>query len=218
VIRLLFIAVLISFSFLGQSQGTRFNAGIRGGVAGTQIAGDGYKGFDKAGVIAGPYVSTQFTDKFGAKLEMLYIQKGSWDPADPEKGKFESYRINLSYIELPVMATYKLGKFNWETGVSFGTLLSSSQEDENGPISEQMAFLEFNDFELAVNLGLTYSLSDRFVVNVRYSRSFLPIANEVIFRPRFGGFFGGSYNTVAQFTINYEFLKSDRAPVDSATY
>jgi hypothetical protein len=188
VIRVLFITFFISLSFISKSQSTRFNAGIRAGVAGTQIAGDGYEGFNKAGVIAGPYVSTQFSDKFGGKLEMLYIQKGSWDPADPENGKFESYRINLSYIELPLMATYKLGKFDWETGVSFGTLLSSSQEDENGPISEQMAFLEFKTFELAVNLGLTYSLTDRFAVNVRYSRSFLPIANEVIFRPRFGGF------------------------------
>ena len=78
----------------------KFNAGIRAGIVASQVDGDTYEGFDKAGVIAGLYVNRSFSDKFSLQLEMDFIQKGSRMPVDDLNNY---YLMRLSYLEVPLL-------------------------------------------------------------------------------------------------------------------
>lgn len=210
------IALFLSFLFISSSlraQLDAFNAGMKLGVAGTQISGDGYRGFRKAGPVGGFFVSRQFTEKWGGLMEIQYIRKGSFDPPDPENGKFDSYKIDLQYVELPIMATFELSKFLWEAGVSMGYLFSHRQEDEFGPIREEDVerFIQMRDYEFAFNLGLNFQISEKLYLNARYSRSIYPIANHPQWVRGYIGLFGGSYNQTLQFTLGYHILGKNHA-------
>jgi len=204
-IRLVALVTLAILPVLVKAQ--RFQGGVKAGIASTQISGDGYDGFNKVGVNAGVFVRTPISDRLSAQLEMLYLQKGSIDPTDPDNNKFSYYRIRLGYIELPLMFQFKLSRFQWELGPSFGVLTHSLEEDENGEVPNP-AF-DFKPYEIAWNAGMYFYLTDRLSANVRYSRSFLPIADEFRFIQANFGFFGGSYNTVLHFTLNYQITSPD---------
>ena len=178
-----------------------FKGGLKAGISSTQIDGDGYSGFNESGAILGASVKTQLNESWDAILEMQWIQKGSRDPADPANGKIQSYRIELDYIEVPVLLSYNTNKFSIQSGLSFGYLFSSKESDHNGTINDP--FFAFKSSETSYNIGLQYSFTERFAFNMRYQRSLLPIADDVRFNQTTFGFFGGSYSTVLQFTAFY---------------
>lgn len=78
-----------------------------------------------------------------------------------------SNKLNLTYLNIPVMARYNLGyNLNVHAGVQFGFLLSAKSvyQDFEGDVKDQ-----FNSFELGIPLGVGYDLMDRkFNVTARY--------------------------------------------------
>lgn len=208
------VALLLLISaFSANAQLDAFNAGLKLGVAGTQISGDGYTGFRKAGPVGGFFVSRQFNERWGGLMEIQYIRKGSFDPPDPENGKFDQYKIDLQYVELPLMATFEFSKFHWEAGLSVGYLFSHQQADELGPIREEdvSRLIEMRDYEFAFNVGMNFQASERLYLNVRYSRSIYPVANRPQWVSGYIGLFGGSYNQTLQFSLGYHILGKNHA-------
>lgn len=198
------ILFIILFVTLGNHLRSQFfTGGLKLGIASTQIDGDGYSGFNQQGVVLGAFVGTDINEDWSALMEMQWAQKGSFDPSDPKNGITQSYRIKLNYIEIPVLLRYKVNKFRLETGPSFGYLFSDRESDQNGTVN--VPFYEFKTFELAYNIGMSYYFTPQLYFNMRYQRSFLPIADDVRFDQNALGFFGGSYNTVLQFSANYQF-------------
>ena len=102
--RFLFL-FLIVFPCLLSAQG--FNAGLRVGVVGSQVDGDTYEGFNKAGITAGLFVNRKLSDLFSLQLEMNYIQKGSRKPLDDNN---TYYLMRVTYIEVPVLLQWHAGK------------------------------------------------------------------------------------------------------------
>ncbi len=208
----LFISVLsvLFFGFCSalSAQQNTFNAGMKLGVAGTQISGDGFAGFRKAGLVGGVFVSRQFNERWGGLMEIQYVRKGSFDPPDPENGKFDQYKIDLQYVEIPLMATFELSQFHWEAGLSIGYLFAHRQEDEFGPIRDEniSRLIEMRDLDFSLNIGLNFQASERLYLNVRYNHSVYPIANTPQWVTGYVGFFGGSYNQTLQFSLGYHIL------------
>ena len=58
------------------SQG--FKAGFTLGIAATQVDGDTYGGFDKAGPVAGVWVGRNLGNSWLGRMELRYAQKGSY--------------------------------------------------------------------------------------------------------------------------------------------
>ena len=56
------LLLLIFLPDLIYAQG--FNAGIRAGIIGSQVDGDTYEGFNKAGITAGLFVNRKLSDLF----------------------------------------------------------------------------------------------------------------------------------------------------------
>jgi hypothetical protein len=131
---------------------------------------------------------------------MLYIGKGSKRGANPNKGIFDYRRINLHYIEVPVVLQFWYEKLNLilEGGLSYGVLISSREEDEYG---ETILVGPFKKNEVGLITGVSYQLSDAFAVGLRFAYSILPIASEIEIIN--GRRYGGSYNNLICVKLNY---------------
>ena len=133
-----FLAILIFSSLLAvTAKAQRFRGGVIAGISTTQIEGDGYGGFNKAGLQLGGFVNTDISEKFIGQFEINYINKGSKDPANHEIGKYDYYIIRINYVEIPVLLRYKFKKFIFDLGLSYGRLVKEKQEDSNGDVPQQ---------------------------------------------------------------------------------
>ena len=146
--------------------GQRFKAGLIGGLSTTQVAGDQLSGFNKAGVIAGGFVNNPVSDKSSIQMEIIFIQKGSRKPLQPDKDN-EYYVMRLAYFEVPVLFKYQVSsKINVELGLSIGALMFSEEEDQLGL---QRNKPDFNKTDFSGNMGFNYPLSDHLIFNLRLS-------------------------------------------------
>ncbi len=201
------LATFFAFS-ISISNAQFFSGGIRTGVTGSQVSGDQLSGFDKLGLYGGLYAGVSLNQTMRLQLEMLYIQKGSRQNAKPDKGIYSSYLLRLNYIELPLMLTWRGNSyFEIEGGFSYGTLMSNTdvEWDENGLMP---GMTPFKKYEISVQAGFNYLLSDNLRANFRFNNSILPV------REHTGGatyrLNMGQYNTVLILGINYLFGKNEQ--------
>ena len=197
--RKLYFICLFTFS-LQWLYAQNFHAGVIGGISTTQVAGDQLSGFNKAGLIAGCFVNRKLSEKTSLQMEIIFIQKGSRKPLDPNDNTF--YAMRLSYFEVPLLLKWQVApKLNVELGPSFGVLVFSEEETEYGIYHSS---LPFKKFDLSGNFGLTYPLTEKLLLNTRYSNSLIPI-RDFPTGFSFAYFDRGQYNTVLSFTLQYQF-------------
>jgi hypothetical protein len=214
---ILFLSALLLPSILfGQKLGEsdlvkgEFQGGLKLGICTSQIHGDGFGGFNKVGAIGGPFVTTRISDKLKLQLEMVYCNRGSRDPARPDKGKYDTYKISAHYIDIPILLKMWIWKFELEAGLNNGVFISHSESDENGLIPEDLQNVNFSRYELAANLGVNIEINEKWFSNVRFHYSILPINTEgVQFIPTYG-FAGGAFNNTLMFSINRRFIQKNQ--------
>jgi hypothetical protein len=214
--KIFFLILLIStnLSLYGQS----FYGGINIGTTLSQVDGDTYGGYHKIQPLGGVYVRNTFNDNWGASLGIFYKHKGSKEvQKDEDNYVTRFYKMNLQYIELPVMLNYKIKKigiprlfeyefendFFIEFGFSYAYLINATEDFGHGPIPPPTR--QYRKYEIANHLGLVYRLNNHWLLNGRFSYTciFLPI------REHPGGqvywFNRGEYNHNLNFSIMYEF-------------
>jgi len=164
------ILIVLFFGLPGLVAAQRFGGGVAGGLNVSQIDGDYWSGYNKAGLVGGAFVNTSFREHWGAQMEIRYAAKGSAKTLRTT----EPRKIRLQYIELPLLITYDFYRvFQAQTGISMGYLFSSAQNEGDG----YYEFDEFEPYELAFNLGLDYRFLDKLSVNVRFAYSILPTSS-----------------------------------------
>lgn len=148
------LALLAIFSFQAMNaQGFAF--GFKTGMTLSRINGpsemlngeDLESNENAGGFMVGAIVKYKFTDLVGIKAELLYNQKGSrynytgmgyqYLPAQGQPNNIlltgeQSIDIDISnsYINIPIMGYGRVGKFEFEGGVSVGVLVSSNGSGE----------------------------------------------------------------------------------------
>ena len=152
----------------------QFHGGIVPGLMGSQVAGDTYSGFRKAGVYAGGYVGWEFTRRSGLQLELTYFQKGSRENPT-EKNNYDYYLFRASYIELPVLYQYRMGQFIVFAGPSLGFLTGYFEENEVEVISDLAGYNKPAAVTLQVNLGFRLFILPRLGFDFRTNNSLLNI-------------------------------------------
>lgn len=171
------LAALLMTGLYAHSQ--RFNGGVMAGVAGTQVAGDTYSGFHKAGIYAGGFVNLQISPRSIFQMELEYFQKGSRQNPDPEKGQYDEYLFRTNYVELPVLYQFVINRrFQVEAGPSVGVLINYAEKRDGEDITY---FLDYNRparFTLQINAGLYVALTQRWKVNIRTNNSLLNIRSD----------------------------------------
>ncbi|MFM9050707.1 MAG: porin family protein [Bacteroidota bacterium] len=185
---------------VSELQAQSFSSGIRFGMTATQVDGDTYEGFDKAGLLGGLFVERFMSDRFSLRMEMDYIQKGSRKPLDKEVNSF--YRMRLNYLEVPVLARYKAGrKLTLQAGPALGVLVFSEEDDQTGVLVYSPPF---NKYEVSMSAGFAYDLSEKTAVDVRYGFSLAPI-RPFDFFATFAYWDKGQFNSVIQLSLEYRF-------------
>lgn len=167
------IIILIVFSTL-DIVGQQFHGGVIAGIAGTQVAGDTYSGYKKAGIFAGGYVSLNISEKSAFQMELTYFQKGSRENPT-EKNGYQSYLLRLNYIEIPVLYQYKAGRFTIEAGPSAGFLMGYYEEVNEEVISDQQYYNKPARITLQINLGFNYFISKKIGVGLRTNNSLMNV-------------------------------------------
>lgn len=169
--------IIFIFCIVLTSSGQQFHGGIIAGIAGTQVAGDTYSGYNKGGVFAGGYVSLDVSKKSALQMELAYFQKGSRENPR-EKNGYQSYLLRLNYIELPVFYQYKAGRFTIEAGPSAGFLLGYYEEVNEQVISDEQGYNTPARVTFQVNLGVRFAITQHFGVDFRTNNSLLNIFSQ----------------------------------------
>ena len=147
-----------------------FHGGIQAGLVGSQVAGDTYSGFKKAGIYAGGYVGWEFTEHSGLQLELTYFQKGSRENPT-EKNNYDSYIFRANYIELPVLYQYRIKKFIVQAGPSIGFLVGHYEEKDGLTLSDQQGYNKPAPLTYQLNIGIRFFISKKVGFDFRYNTS-----------------------------------------------
>lgn len=201
---LLFISFIISLLTALNSNAQNFNAGVLAGINASQVAGDGYSGFNKAGILVGLYSNIDLSDKINLQFEINYSEKGSRKNPNTAKGDTEFFLLRLNYIEIPVMARVRHKRFTFEGGVYYGQLVNDYIEDENGPTEIPPEFNQFKDFDFGGLIGINFNLTENIIMNWRYSNSIIPTKEHDSGAAWW--FNRGTYNNYMSFSLRYEFI------------
>lgn len=189
---LLLLAVFSSQTISAQ----HFTAGVSLGIAATQVDGDTYGGFNKAGPILGFWVGCPIAGDWYGRLGFRYIQKGSFAKTKTN-GANGFYRLRLHYFDLPIVAGYRfVNGFRIAAGVAVSYLSDVKEVTELGPFPES-ELEEFGKFDLPFIVGLEYAYSEHWSFAANFSYSLFPI------RPYRGNISyrlnRGQYNRVVEF-------------------
>lgn len=199
-----YFLIFILISYLESFHAQSFNAGALAGVNASQVSGDGYSGFYKAGINAGLYSNIDVSQKVNLQFEINYSQRGSRKNPNTEKGDTDFFLLRLDYIEIPVMTRFKNNRFTYETGLYYGQLIHNYLEDENGPFEVPEPLNDFKNYDVGALIGINFNFSQHIIMNWRLSQSILPV------RDHDSGenwrFDSGLLHTFLSFTMRYEFI------------
>lgn len=208
------------FSFVMISNAQQFQAGILSGISTSQVDGDTHAGYDKLGLLAGGFVSTNLSGegKWSASFELNYIQKGSRKNPHPDKGDYTSYKLKLNYIEVPILLKYSFTtidslsgwsqqrNFSLEGGLAFAALVHSKEEDSSGPVLNGSPFQKY---DYSAILGLNYFISKHIGFNVRTEYSVFPVrkggTSSYYYNWTHNFLKPGFYNNLIAFSVRYRF-------------
>ena len=110
--------------------------------------------------VAGAFATIGLSDKLNLQPELLYANKGI-GAFDRRFDRPEGFH----YLNLPVMLQYNLWRgLNLGAGPELGILLN-----------RDLSLV--NDFDLGLNLGASYAITDRWVIDIRYNRGLIDISN-----------------------------------------
>ncbi len=172
---LLFLILLVAASTLFAQ---RFDAGLIAGFNGSQVEGDAFKGYNKAGILAGIFVQTDIAPAVVAGMEIKYSQKGSRKKYDPKHPEIEKYVMRLGYIDIPLFMGFRTNQRSMIIGgISPGVLIHSKEIGAYGEFPPQDQH-PFKDFDLQPFVGFQFDFLERASVDLRMALSVVPIRNK----------------------------------------
>ncbi|MBX2899028.1 MAG: PorT family protein [Cyclobacteriaceae bacterium] len=197
---LLFIA--ISFQSIGQfSIGAKIGSNIN--YIGSSVSGGNvYR--TNIGFHAGIFVQLPIKDKFSLIPEVQYIQKGA-DVAFSNGFSSSTERINLNYIELPILLSYSpIKQINIDLGPNFALMTSSKA---TGVFSNANLDNVYSKFDFNISGGMRWNVASKVSVIGRYNYGLSKIEenNNVVVN---GKTTKATYsNRTIQFGLSYQIAK-----------
>lgn len=193
-IRHLFCFFCLLFSLELSSQ--EFNGGFYTGVAASQLDGDQFEGYNKAGFLFGAYINRKVYTQTQFQLGLRYMQKGS-KKADTKNNVY--YKSHLHYVEMPLTLKYLYNKkLAFEGGFALGYLLKALEDKDGAGLL--LAEPDFNKLEFSGLLGVTYFWTEKISFQAHFSYSLLPVRP---FFPDYNTIQKGQYNNVVYFSLAY---------------
>lgn len=217
--RFFIIFISLSAFVVSNAQERVFSLKPGAGFTACQIHGDRYNGFNKFGINLGISVNAALTSKTSLDLGFYFIQKGARHNQNPEKNDFTFYRVNLNYLEFPLLLNYNLNKDYFVTlGGSGAYLISYREDNETGNLT---GLYPFKNIEYALSFGLGRHLGKKISVEVRSSNSVAAIrpygiqATNVFFPNPVARYFNkGLYNNILLVNLHYHLTFTKKIKTD----
>jgi len=194
--------ILVSVQLANSVHAQKFEGGVMAGLCASQVAGDTYSGYNKAGIFAGGYVSLNTNDRTALRLELDYIQKGSHKNSNPDIEDYDTYDMRLGYVEMPLLLRKRYGqKIVAEGGPAMSFLIHSYEAINKAEIIGGVPFKKQN---LSIIAGVSYLLNDRISVGMRTDNSLFSIRDKRVTGDiwRFWGY--GQFNDVLVLNLSYK--------------
>ena len=201
--RILIMLILVSFVTSLKSQ--NFHGGVTAGMVASQVAGDTYSGFNKAGLFLGGFVNWDFTKRSALQLELEYFQKGSRKNPDPENDDYESYLFRANYVELPVLYHFKINWFTLFAGPSAGILFGYFEKKNEEVISDLNGYNKPARVTIQMNAGFRFKIKDKFGFDFRYNFSLLNIRSNNVTGDVWRIWTYGQFHDALVFSVFYQF-------------
>lgn len=162
-----------------------FTGGIVAGLNASQVDGDNYGGYHKAGLNVGGMVYVNFNAGAGASMELLFSQKGSIGVSQSGSSLigsyFQKYKLKLNYVEVPVSFHFyhiiPIRNVHFDVGASYAALISRKEsfEDPNA-IYDLTDSFSLKKYDIEGIIGVSY-VWHQFILEARFQYSITPIRN-----------------------------------------
>ncbi len=159
----LFLSFFLAASFYGASAQVQF--GAKAGLNLANLVGSdvGDESKSKIGFNVGAFAEIPVTESFAVKPELLYSLQGS----KADGGEIGDAKLNLSYLNIPVLAKYVIAEgFFAETGPQIGFLMSAKLK-AGGESIDGKEWYKSTDFSWAFGAG--YQFTPNVGANIRYN-------------------------------------------------
>ncbi|MGI4874368.1 MAG: porin family protein [Janthinobacterium lividum] len=167
----LFVVATLALAASGAAQAQRVRFGLKGGPSYTTVVGQHVAGTaSKWGFHGGVLVNVKLSERFSLQPEVLYSQKGT-------KGADDSNRINLNYVDLPVLLRVAtgLGGLFVVVGPQLGYLAGSDASvGSRTPLARVTSDFagSHRPFDLGYATGFGYQLANGLGLGLRYNGGF----------------------------------------------
>lgn len=197
-----FVITILGFFVTENALAQPFSGGILLGGNSSQVAGDNFSGFSKAGFSAGVFVRSQFDTKYGLQMELYFTQKGARSNSKAEEAGNLPYLLRLNYVELPLIFQYDLGKLRLEAGLTAAFLTNSYEEiDYQENVNDVWRKVTLNSL-----FGVRYLINNQWSAGLRTINSINSIRTQQAPNnvKRYGNKYG-AFNDVLQLALFYTF-------------
>lgn len=208
---LLVCAGAISMMTFTDSQAQFARTGFKGGLNLSNLyANDVDDENARIGWHAGFYGQIFATEAFAIQPEVNFSTKGTGvTRVDATSVRYES-KFNLTYIDIPVLAVFKLGEVaEVHAGAYWAYLLGANiRNNKNDPdnIFTTQDRKNFDDWDYGLVGGIGFNLGEGAQLGARYNYGLNEIAESAGARR----LFGNSKNQVAQIYLAFNFNTADR--------
>lgn len=215
-------ALLIITIFLmlaaGQVRSQQIQAAIIAGGNLSQVDGDEIFGFNKIGLNTGLGAVVPFGKHLQFSIETLYSQKGSYQ--GPQYEDTDSlgivttgeYKVNLDYLEVPVMLLYNdKDVITGGLGLSYGRLVRI-KEYEHGQRVETTTLNDgpYNRNDFSFLADVRFRVYKKFKLNIRYTYSLLKIRTRTYENLLGDTWTRDQFNNTISFRLIYMFNEPER--------
>lgn len=213
---LLVCAAAISMITITDSQAQFARTGIKGGLNLSNLyANDVDDENARIGWHAGFYGQIFATEAFAIQPEVNFSTKGTGvTRVDATSIRYES-KFNLTYIDIPVLAVFKLGEVaEIHAGAYWAYLLGAKIRNNNRNPDNIFTTQDrdnFDDWDYGLVGGIGFNIGEAAQIGARYNYGLNEIAES-------GGarrLFGNNKNQVAQIYLAFNFNTADRNNADN---
>lgn len=176
---ILSIVLVAGVAVAANAQSTSF--GVKAGASLTNFTGKGTNGSDlknKFGFNGGLVANFAVNDLFSIQPELLYSMKGA-KGKDTFGGSSVDAKLNLHYIDVPVLAHINAGGLFFELGPQIGFLAAANTSaDSNGQSYSQDIKSDLKTIDFGYAAGLGYQMPAGPGVGLRYNGGLIDISKD----------------------------------------
>jgi hypothetical protein len=169
-------AMLIALAVASVASSQAQNLGVKAGYNFASLSGKTVEASNvkaTSGFYAGMFLNLPIGDVLALQPELLYSRQGAkWEYSLLNK-QYEQ-RIQMDYLNIPVMAQVNLGPLTLQAGPQFGFLVGKPQisyHSGNNTASSAVDKSAYASFDFGVGAGLAIHLTNHLFVEARYTHS-----------------------------------------------